>query len=259
MSKKTKKILTGFSVALASVSVVAILGEVREVGAKADVSLNMPSEISATYQLGTSFSVPSAKFTLNGTEYDTDFVMVYPDGRVYEDTENTLNILGKYTIVYSTEINGELYKEEKTFQTVQQLYQVGEGSIIEYTDVLAMSPSEDVQGLHIRLKEGDEFIYNEPINLSEIKEVIKFYPYNNNTVESAAQNTFDSKKIAVRLTDCYNENIYVEYEVDFYNGSTNLGQEAKLIGTNNEIAIKATIAMIIIVIGLASIAIFKAH
>ncbi|MBQ3571979.1 MAG: Ig-like domain-containing protein, partial [Clostridia bacterium] len=30
-------------------------------------------------------------------------------------------------------------------------------------------------------------------------------------------------------------------EVDFYNGSANLGQEAKLIGTNNEIAIKATI------------------
>lgn len=218
MSKNTKKILTGFSMALATISVVAFLGGIREVGVKADVNLNMPLELSDTYQLGDSFSVPSAKFTLNGAEYDTDFIIVYPDGGIYEDAENVLNVLGKYTIVYSAEIDGKLYKEEKTFQTVQGLYQVGEGSLIEYTDALAMSPSENIQGLHIRLKEGDEFIYNQPINLFETKEFIKFYPYNNNTVESASEHTFDAKRIVFRLTDCYNENIYVEYEVDFYSG-----------------------------------------
>ena len=219
MRKKTNKILSGVFAVVATVSAFALVGELRDVSGKAEVSVDFSKEISATYQLGESFSVPTAKFTINGTEYDTDFMIVYPDGRIYEQSENALNVLGTYTVVYSTSINGKIYKEERSFQAVQPLYEVGESSLIEYTDDLAMvTTEEDIGGLHVRLKEGEEFVYNAPINLFETPEFIKFYPYNNNTVESAAQNTFDTKEIVVRLTDCYNPNLYVEYEICYYSG-----------------------------------------
>ncbi|HCH74694.1 MAG TPA: hypothetical protein DEV87_05895 [Clostridiales bacterium] len=169
------------------------------------------------YVVGDTFSLKNAKIEYDSKEYSvTSASMRYPDGRVFEKSEYVFEDAGKYVLTaYAKTDANETVRTEKGISVLSSAYSVsGEGSQIEYKDVLPMSAAE-YAGLYIKVADGETFTYHEAIDLTAnggVNTFLSLYHYNFNTrLEGADGSLRQVNNIVIRLTDCYDEKNYIEY------------------------------------------------
>lgn len=220
--KKNKKqwvcalLLTGF-VAASTVYAVQALGGDEVVFAQ-EITFS-ETELKETYYVGDMLTLPgSATAEYNGKEYTlTDSVVYYPDGNVYQRPEYELSQTGVYKIVYSAILDDVVLKAEKTIEVLKKNWSVGsEQSSVGYgTTTMAHVDWKGQDCLTVTIAEGDTFMYNVPIDLSQntVNDVVTILPLQTSDGASV-------QDIIVRITDCYDSTNYVEFLLWYMAGNS---------------------------------------
>lgn len=178
--------------------------------------------VETSYQYNALFTIPDAKLTYQGQEYTAlakDAILKFPNGNLMSDSSFYLNETGEYTLIYQTVVDGVLVSGEKKFTVNKGLYSFSNSqSTIDYRGSLTCN--ENVDGMTVKLAKGDTLYFNEAINLQETGETfdfIKFYPYTFSKKAGDATKQ-ECSTMTVRLTDCYDSEIYVEYTLAYHGG-----------------------------------------
>lgn len=196
------------------------------------------------YFLDEIITIPSAKISVNGTEYAADErVIYYPNGKVYTNATHTLTEVGGYTVEYFANVNGKRISESAKFTVVKDTYGALGGATAELVPSLTKKLGENDGGLSVSIPDGGKFVYNQPINISSSDRttpIIELYPYNKNSVMESYYVTdengdrvldengnpviaqrvteeaiAEARIFVLRITDCYDENNYVEVYIDW--------------------------------------------
>ena len=208
-------------------------------------------------------------------------VLIFPNGVTYTINQNQifiLDVIGEYTLKY---FNNDLTVYDK-FVVTDKLYSLSDNaegnSITEFTltdenkDIVYKNmksnvtvargyygnhtdptkgstiPSENADGLIVRMKQGTKFTYAEPIDLNDTSEdgitnILSFslmnteyYDDNGVRYDQASSMISAAQKIAkhtyITLTDCYDPNRYIQFMV--LNSDTNYARVS-----TNEMSSKA--------------------
>ena len=190
-----------------------------------------PAVLSEEYVTGDRLELANAEIEYEGERYLSDSVMlVCPDGSILTGPNTfVLEDIGRYRAVYSAKAGETEISAEKTFVVRRPAYEVSaESSSFRFTDRLQMVqkragyPAEEssVQksGLYVELTEGAWFRYNEPLDVSDLgtkTPFIRIYPYNRSNYLGDDGMTYDAYSVVMRLTDCYDENNYIEIEISY--------------------------------------------
>ena len=226
---KNKKIAL-FSTLCGIVAMTATFGGITAMKGKTPTAAAKTAEIVAgqieeKYAYGTSFSLPdSVQIKYGDAQYSANKgYIVYPDGMAYSGTEAyTLDKLGKYRVVYETTVGGKTVSAEREFTITTGVYSIEDTSILSYETLRAFSVykhltaeekaeglrmgeiEKDVKGLKILFESGNTFTYTKPVNIYENN-------YNDIIAFNAVHLNTEVKSWTVRLTDCYNPEIYVDF------------------------------------------------
>ena len=138
-----------------------LLFAVKGSSANAELSITGLQE---EYFVGEEITVPNAEFKISDQDtIDADsHVVIFPNGKSYQDNKITLTEYGKYTIKYFAEHNSQKYEEQITFDVYSPLYEVIGGGNCQYGNV---SGFEGETGVNVALKDGDVFRINKKIDL----------------------------------------------------------------------------------------------
>ena len=186
-------------------------GEAKPVKA---AELTTEVDILNEYDLGQEFTIPSAIISCGGkTAKATSAFLYFPNGTPHIAESLTLNVLGEYTLEYHAVIDGEKVSATKTFDVNSSAYSLGMNSVLEYKDSLDRIESSSVGGLHLELADQDILTYNEPINIYDYDKdtpLLRMHPYSNGGNGTTYR---ESLKQVVRLTDCYDPDNFIEFEL----------------------------------------------
>ena len=191
------------------------------------------TEIKDTYYMNDILTLPqSVTVTHEDETYTlTDVVVYYPDGTAIKQASYELTQVGYYTVQYSLETDDGVLKAEKILSVIEKNWSVGKAkSSVEYGDLtmstgVYQNTEPYKEGLKVTLAEGDAFTYNVPIDLSKNVEsdIITINPLQ-------IPNTASARDVIVRLTDCYDPSVYV----DFYLWYTVNNSVYARAGANNQ-------------------------
>lgn len=177
--------------------------------------------------LNSSISLPSnVSVSYNGKDYTAkDGVVVDPDGKITAAGSLKLSQTGTYTVKY-------YFNEGKVKHTVKRdvsVYTSYYGFASDNGSTLVKSSLDNPlycgkDGVIIELKQGDTFTYNKPVNLKNVgidglANVIEIDARLGHFDESAknATNVYgyvsEVEAAWVRLTDCYDPNLYMEFRI----------------------------------------------
>lgn len=207
------------------------------------IELTASDVIPDSKQLNSTLVLPeSVSVSFNEATYSaTDGIVVRPDGKaVAAAGTHTLNQKGVYVVKYFFNANGvknTVYKNVNVHSMYYDL-QGASGSSITKSDALFTGKD----GAVLKLKNGTTFAYSKAIDLSKVNEdgladIIEFDPrsfvratdangtplFNEN---GQAMYVVECKEIWVKLTDCYNPNVFAEFVMgrfDEYGGSVYTG------------------------------------
>ncbi len=208
--KKTKIILLFFALLSMLCAFFYFSVEGSSFSAKA-LELNVESEIFSSYKTGSEFVAPKGSIIYEGTEYEASPILFYPDGTPCVKDSYYLNSVGEYVLVYEATIDGDTVSLQKTFMVFSQTYDIGANATLTYRDTLEKVQGNSSSGLFVSLPENDTFTYNEPIDIYDYdseKPLICFHPYNNGGNGTTYR---EALRHVVRLTDCYDENNYIDF------------------------------------------------
>lgn len=172
-------------------------------------------------QLNSTLELPeSVSVSFNEATYSaTDGIVVRPDGKaVAAAGTHTLNQKGVYVVKYFFNANGvknTVYKNVNVHSDYYEL-QNGGGSTLTKTESLATGK----KGVTLDLKNGATFAYSKAIDLSKVDDLgrAEIIELDNRSFHSTENgNVLDCKEVWVRLTDCYNSNIYAEFVMGRWN------------------------------------------
>ena len=230
MKIKKKKWLSAFAIGCAlCVGVgIASLSQTHAGAEIVECNTTAIETVKTNYLIGESVVVPQAKIVYDGREITpTETYMLTPDGQANTASEYELNQAGIYTIVYVAKENGKTLKAEKAFTVEPFAYGVESNlSSVEYTDTLTMLDcvADDSKlwnhvtygkgGIQLTLAQGDTFTYYNPINLNDFDGSYNFlhiFPWQRNDFMEGWRDLKQAEQLYVRLTDCYNPDVYVEY------------------------------------------------
>lgn len=193
-----------------------------------EVQIELGADLKSSYMCGTDFTIPTAQLEYNGEKkFAESAVLVFPNGSAYEAEAGALSLkeAGKYTLVYTATVGGKKVEKRLSFQVTKAVYEVGyEASEIFTTSELPMSPSTPTAGISVTLAAGDTFVYNKPIDLTKAENEMDFitiFPYGNTCQGNYGDGyTVEVSSLVIRLTDCYDENNYVDFNIDYLRSST---------------------------------------
>ena len=186
------------------------------------------SEIKTEYVLGDTATFPdSITVSYNGSDYTaTDGTLTYPSRKTMLASSNVLDESGQYTVTYYFDVSGVHNKAIKKFTVKEKLYTLPDknGSTIEVSSasnhLSAVSSNVDgnvtyQDGIIVTLKDGDTFYYNKPLDLRELHESgLKIIDFDARTVRNVNGNyLYDVENTVVRLTDCYDPSVYIEFYI----------------------------------------------
>ncbi len=182
--------------------------------------------IQARYEYNAYFTIPNAKLQYNGQNYDalsSEAVLKFPDGKIVNETNFYLNQAGEYTVIYQTKANGTLISGEKKFMVNKGLYTFSNmQSSVTYNESLPLN--QKVSGVTVSLAKGDTLQFNEAIDLTDtdtdVFDIIKLYPYTFTKTGGQNGKQQECSTIVMRLTDCYNSKIYVDFAIAYRGGHT---------------------------------------
>ena len=159
------------------------------------------------YALGETFITPEAHINADGNVLPiVKQALYYPDGNAFSDKQYVLSNPGEYRLRYFAEYNGKTIYVDDLFSVKGEAYGVsGTTSSVAYGNT--GDEKGDINGLVVTLSSGDAFTYKKPLDLNNKKKndtIVSFY------VIPEQQGVADVKDIKIRLTDCSDENNYVE-------------------------------------------------
>ena len=188
-------------------------------------TVSSETTIETNYQYNTFFTIPDAKLSYGGQEYTAsakDAILKFPNGNLVTENSFYLNETGEYTLIYQTVVNNVLISGEKKFIVNKGLYSLSNPqSSIDYVANLRCNQKAD--GMTVKLAKGDTLHFNEAIDLRETGgnfDFIKFYPYTFTKTGGQDGKQQECSSMTVRLTDCYDENIFLEYTLAYKGGHT---------------------------------------
>ena len=243
MKKKTLFVLLGV-IAICFLAVFAI--NVSHISADAENWSN--EQIAESYTYGSEFVVPEKTVTVGGKTEKATATVVLPDGSATYAAKITLNRTGSYRVNYSATVNGKVYSETHEFRVLSPLFSHSDKSSTVYgVDSASESTTE---GLIVSLAQGDELMFNQLINASDLTEnetFIKIFAL------TGAVGVSEYSKLIFTLYDSENPDIYIKIEgrrrdgtgVDDY-GNTFIyaganGQDMVGVGDGNVVHINDTL------------------
>ena len=164
------------------------------------------AQIDDNYAYGTTLTLPTV-IEVGGTEYSAVARIVYPSGKTYREGKYTLNEYGDYTVMFEAMVNGKKVSTKKVFKVEPNLYEVSSSdSLVEYKDSLFLPKMENTGGLQVKLANGDEFRYNQPIDITNNGEgrhdIITLYPHTRSKkLDTMAIEDIEAEQLVVTLTD----------------------------------------------------------
>lgn len=176
------------------------------------------SEIPDTACINTAVTLPkNVSVSHNGKTYSaTDGVVVSPDGKITAAGELALNQTGEYSVKYFFYEGKVKHTALKKISVYSSYYNFEAGiSELELSSAAnQLASSKD--GAIISLKDGDTFTYSKPVNLKDAGD-----DGLTNVIEIDGRlGHYDGDKyvsevgaVWVRLTDCYNPNLYAELRI----------------------------------------------
>ena len=194
-----------------------------------DIVTDEGQQVEKVYDFGSTFTLPSASFKVNGQEIPaTDRYIIYPNGKIYTSDTVKLNVQGEYTIVYSAVIDGKKVKDESTKFCVYSNAWTNnyESTIVTYEE--SLKHKEGTDGLHVALSEGDMWTFNHVVDLSDNTSedpVLEFSPWNCSTLVTKTdekgevynrKNDPETTNIYIRLTDAYDSENYLNVRMFYY-------------------------------------------
>lgn len=240
-----KKILSLVLSALTLVCAVTAISSIKKVSVySASLVFDAETALKERYFQGEIITVPSAKISVNGTEYAAEErVIHYPDGKAYTSATHTLNEVGGYSVEYFASVNGKKISQSAEFTVVKDTYGTLGGATAEHIPSLTKKEGENDGGLSVSIPEGGKFVYNQPINISSSDRttpIMELYPYNKNSIMESYYVTdengekvldengkpviaqritqeaiVEARIFVLRITDCYDENNFVEVYIDW--------------------------------------------
>ncbi|MBQ9734318.1 MAG: hypothetical protein IJV95_00525 [Clostridia bacterium] len=180
-------------------------------------------QLSNEFYAGDTFTVPNVKVSNGEKSFDTEFSLQFPDGKSYTDddsnpltvSEYKLNMAGVYRLIYSAIVDGKRLSKEIKFTVKSKLYSTdGNKSIMEYGQAsyknIYDDDSQTRTGLKLSLAAGEEFSYNELVDLREgdaMRSLITFYAL------PTVDRQLDASGITLVLTDAYDSSNTVEIKI----------------------------------------------
>ena len=185
------------------------------------------------YEMGKVFTFPKAQIKVGDDIVSSEYAyLVYPSGKANEVSPCVLDEEGVYTLVYTATVNGKKVTATKEFVVSKQIYKTQlKGSSAYYGSHVDMPA---VEGVVVNLVSGDEFIYDQIIDLSDNTkndELIKI------AMPVTAVGSADVGEMVIKFADVYDEEnyfaIYVKNVVEY--GDWALKQAYIVAGANGQV------------------------
>lgn len=162
-------------------------------------------EVKTEYSLNDSFVPAAVKISFNGKQYPaTSYIVKYPGGRAYSQSEYVLDESGEYTVVYYAAAENKTVSAELKIKVSDNRYSfTGGNSSARY----GADEKGGENGIIVSLAVGEEFVYNKPINLNgktKADSLLKLYAVPD--VVGRAE----VKALRIKLTDVCDPDNYVE-------------------------------------------------
>lgn len=214
-----KKNLLGISIAFVLLAIFLLFGFIALKGKNAtaaEASLVVDNgQWIDEYQVDSQWSVPSAKIAVGNEELDIkECFVIYPDGVAYQKDSYNLSQIGEYTVRFIAENDSKDVVVEKTFCVYNESIIIDGGSYERRTQ-LEMTNSPKA-GIGLTISDGGKFTYGSPLNISSADlttPIATVYPYNYTKRLNSDGTLLESKIIIVRLTDCYDDSNYIDFEI----------------------------------------------
>ena len=154
------------------------------------------------YEFGTILNVPEVTLTFKGDSAKASAVVQFPNGSTTTESQVTLDIAGQYTIIYTAVISDEYFVKEDHFYVYKDLASVNsDNSSISYGKY---SWNENVEGLMVRLAEGDTLTLNQPIDVESLEKSDLLIQA---MATPSAEGQVEFNKLCFQLTDVNNPEI----------------------------------------------------
>ena len=158
-------------------------------------------ELKEYYNLGQEITISDANLSVGGSNYSVKPQVTYPDGSVVVKNEHSLKQLGKYTVVYQTEVDGVKYYQEKEFKVYDYLFsKSSSGETFYYDKDKQQNGTVELSGLRFHLGSGESLLYNKVIDLSEYKAEDTFIKFE---IIPEVYGVRDATTLYIILTDLY--------------------------------------------------------
>jgi len=217
----------GLIVALLAMITLAIVGFWTLAPKKAEAqTIEVSNILESEIALDTALEIPdSVSVEYEGTQIADRGVVVFPDGNIVEAGEVRFNQAGTYQLRYFFELSSVRYTVVQYIEVYSEHFRLSNpngGEVIVTDEENPLYCGK--QGVVANLKSGTTFVYNKVLDLRE-----KGEDGLSNIIEiDARYGHFEDGKYVpdclegwVRLTDCYNPNIYIELRMQNsfnYNG-----------------------------------------
>lgn len=203
--KKNKKIgIIAILVLVFSISIIGGIGFANRNDVKAATVENI--NVLDEYSLGKVFTIPTAKIKVGDKTVDSEYAyLVFPSGKASDKSPIVLDEEGIYQLVYTATVDGEKVKAIKNITVNKGIFKVGNENSSVYYGANSKLPS--VEGVVLSIVNGDTFVYEEIIDLSDNTKndaLIKF------TMPTTDRGKADVEQLVIRLTDIYDESNYLE-------------------------------------------------
>ncbi|MCQ3035500.1 MAG: hypothetical protein MJ248_04740 [Bacilli bacterium] len=142
--------------------------------------------LSNTYKYNSYLDIEECSYFKGGTAYASDHILTYPNGSVTNDDRVLLNVPGKYSLIYTSNVNNSIYSQEYSFDVgfsvvsynnpTKTSFQYGNLNSLNVGD--SSIRTNNAEGLYVRLAANDVLTFNEYIDLSNITatdELIKMF------------------------------------------------------------------------------------
>lgn len=236
-----KKVKTLLIVALSLVAVT--LGAIGLVGGSQPKVSAQTIEISGLLEsrvaLNTEVEVPSSvSVEFEGARVADRGVVVFPDGKIVNAGKIKLNQAGVYQLKYFFDFQGVTHTAVQSVEVYSSYFNLSNpsgGEIIVSDEENGLYTGKE--GIIVNLKSGTSFVYNKVLDLREcgedglsnIIEIDTRYGH----FDEEGNYVRDIQEAWIRLTDCYNPNIYMDLRMQ--NSDTYTGALYPGVKTNNQV------------------------
>lgn len=231
--KNTKKI--GIIVSLVLAFGIFLAGGIGLASFKtADAATVENVYIQDEYAIDKVFTFPKAQIKVGDKTVNSDYAyIIYPSGKAKDKSPVVLDEEGVYTLVYTATVDGKKVTAKKEFVVEKQVYKVDDPKSSVYygshTDMLAL------EGVVVALANGDTFVYDEIIDLSDNTKSDVLFKF---ALPTSSKGKPDVGEMAITFTDVYDENnyftIYVKNVAEY--GEWALSQSYITAGAVNQTA-----------------------